>query len=678
MEKLSEVPGALRHTLEQDLKELRGSVNTLLHPQGETDSAARIKDLQADALEALRMSEKFNRQLVESSSDSIKVLDVSGHLLSINSGGLHLLEAENASAVIGRKWVTFWHKEDRPRVQAAVEAACGGQVSTFQAARKSFQGKELWWDVVISPIRGVDDRVERLLVVSRDITQRKRAEDELKRTSDILRESEERFRAMADGTPVLMWVHSADGRLDFVNRAWTDYFGVTLDDVKGTGWMPLIHPDDAPNYIEVFRKCTEEHAFFHAQARVRTKDGRWQWIDSYAQPRFSESGEFLGMAGSSIDITERVETEAALVKAHNELINERNLLSAIMGSLPVGLAVYDKKGRLTQSNESYEAVWGSPRPPVDSMDDYDLYQAWWVESGERIAPDQWASAKSLLTGQPVIGQYLRIQRFDGSTGYIINSGAPVRSASGEIIGGVVTIMDITRQKRLELERQEVQMKMEVQRRLMDQREKERQGIARDIHDGPIQTLASTAFNIQFVKESFPDPTLSVELNQIALNVKSAVRELREVVNDLRPPSIIRFGLTRAIMMHAEDLRERYPETELELYLDEDSARLSDQASLTIFRVFQEGMNNIFRHAGATKVQVKYTITGAAFALELRDNGSGFAVPKDFTNLTIDGHYGLAGMKERVESVGGTFTIASEPGKGTTITVKGPLIAVNVK
>ena len=281
-------------------------------------------------------------------------------------------------------------------------------------------------------------------------------------------------------------------------------------------------------------------------------------------------------------------------------------------------------------------------------------------------------------GQPVIGQYLRIQRFDGSTGYVVNSGAPVRDAAGKIIGGAVAIMDITEQKRLEMEREEAETRMEVQRRLMDQREKERQGIARDIHDGPIQTLASTAFNIQFLKESYADPALNLELNQISMNVKSAVRELREVVNNLRPPSIIRFGITRAIMMHAEDLRERYPETEIELDLDEGGVRLSDQACLTLFRVFQEGMNNIFRHAEATKVWVRYAVDADHFVLDLRDNGAGFHAPKDYGQLTRGGHFGLAGMKERVEAVGGAFVITSKPGAGTTITVRGPLLGKNIK
>lgn len=361
-----------------------------------------------------------------------------------------------------------------------------------------------------------------------------------------------------------------------------------------------------------------------------------------------------------MDITERVEIEQALEESLNRF-------RVAISSVPLLVFTCDSDLRTTWI---YNPPQGYRTEDVLGKRDDEVLPP------EDVVEVMAAKQHALDTGQG--GMHEIKMKYGGEERNFILTTDPIRNALGEVTGLTCASIDITEQRRLEIERQEAQMKMEVQRRLMDQREKERQGIARDIHDGPIQTLASTAFNIQFVKESFPDPTLTVELNQIALNVKSAVRELREVVNDLRPPSIIRFGLSRAIMMHAEDLRERYPETELELYLDEDGPRLSDQACLTVFRVFQEGMNYIFRHAGASKVQVKYTVTETQFVLELVDNGRGFAVPKDYTNLTIDGHYGLAGMKERVEAVGGTFTIKSAPGKGTTITVRGPLAGANVK
>jgi two-component system sensor histidine kinase DegS len=221
---------------------------------------------------------------------------------------------------------------------------------------------------------------------------------------------------------------------------------------------------------------------------------------------------------------------------------------------------------------------------------------------------------------------------------------------------------------LEIEQEENEMRMEVQRRLMEYREKERQEIARDLHDGPLQLLSGTIFNLQAAKEAAQDPLLRLELEQAAYNLKAAIRELRDTMNALRPPAIIRFGLAKSARMHAEDFREKHPEIILSLHMIEDQHLLSETARLALFRIYQESLNNIVKHAGASRVWVRTSKKGDLFTLQIRDNGNGFHVPADLVGHTQNGHYGLAGMKERAEAVGGTLTIISEPGKGTKIQV----------
>ena len=138
-----------------------------------------------------------------------------------------------------------------------------------------------------------------------DITERKRAEE-------ALRESEERFRIMADSCPTMMWVTDARGRNQFINRAYREFCGITHEQVEGGKWQLLLHPDDAPEYIGAFQRAVREHTPFRAEARVRRADGEWRWFGSYAEPRFSPGGEFLGHVGLSPDITERKQAEQAL------------------------------------------------------------------------------------------------------------------------------------------------------------------------------------------------------------------------------------------------------------------------------------------------------------------------------------------------------------------------------
>ncbi len=127
-----------------------------------------------------------------------------------------------------------------------------------------------------------------------------------------LRESEERFRIMADGSPIIIWVMDAEGGVQFVNRTYREFFGVTYEHVQGRQWQPLLHPDDAGAYMEEFLQSVRERRSFKAEARARRADGQWRWIASHAEPRWSRTREFLGYIGASPDITERKQAEEAL------------------------------------------------------------------------------------------------------------------------------------------------------------------------------------------------------------------------------------------------------------------------------------------------------------------------------------------------------------------------------
>ena len=103
------------------------------------------------------------------------------------------------------------------------------------------------------------------------------------------------------------------------------------------------------------------------------------------------------------------------------------------------------------SNSAFEQVWGGPRPPAQSVEDYAAYQAWWAETGKPLVPDEWASAKAVRNGETVTGQLLEIQRFDGIRAFVINSASPVRDAAGQVIGSAVAIQDITELRRAQEE-----------------------------------------------------------------------------------------------------------------------------------------------------------------------------------------------------------------------------------
>ena len=190
-------------------------------------------------------------------------------------------------------WREVIHPEDREPCQRRMETL---QISVggFLDGERRFlhrNGKVVWGRVRASLVRDAEGCPLYFLIHAEDVTERKR-------TEEALEESETRFRSMADSCPTMMWVSGARGENQFINRAYLEFCGVTDDQVTGHSWQSLIHPDDAPEYVAEFQRAVQEQTSFSSERRVWRADGEWRWMASYAAPRFSSTGEFLGHVGT--------------------------------------------------------------------------------------------------------------------------------------------------------------------------------------------------------------------------------------------------------------------------------------------------------------------------------------------------------------------------------------------
>ncbi len=294
------------------------------------------------------------------------------------------------------------------------------------------------------------------------------------------------------------------------------------------------------------------------------------------------------------------------------------------------------------------------------------------KNGKAIATTELPLQVAAATGIPQVDYTLDLVVKNGKTYNLVGNANPLFDREGKPAGAVGVFMNVSELRKLEAEQVKARTNIEVQRRLMDQREQERLGIARDLHDGPIQTLSSTVFYLQAIKDVFDDPALQVELNEVGSNIKNAMRELRTLLYDLRPPTLMHFGFSRIVQVSLEEFHERHPEIELNSDVMEDGRQLPDDTRLGLFRIFQAGIDNILLHSHATRVSILYKLWDDRFQLELHDNGQGFQTPEDYSQLTQTGHFGLVGMTERAEAIGATLSICSSTGKGTSIAVTGPI------
>lgn len=210
-----------------------------------------------------------------------------------------------------------------------------------------------------------------------------------------------------------------------------------------------------------------------------------------------------------------------------------------------------------------------------------------------------------------------------------------------------------------------------QRRLITEREDERKALARELHDQIIQDMLSFNYRLEEIENLEKSPALQNELASIREGIRSMVGELRQLCSDLRPPSIEHHGLSAAIDSLAHEWAERN-NIQLQLEIDPALGRLPETIELSVFRIVQEGLNNVRKHAAARHVRLSLQRTSAANLLvRLEDDGQGLSAPTDLASLSVNKHFGLVGISERVALLGGVMSIESSKGGGTILEVEIP-------
>ena len=202
---------------EARITELQSEVNSLCRQHGHAERYPFAATSDAPAEDALRASEAFNRSIIESSVDCIKVLDLEGNLLAMPNGQ-RILGIDCIEQFLHTSWFDFWKGGDRLAAQAAVNAAAAGGTQRFVGFFRTPLNEPRWWDVVVSPIRGAGGKPASLLVMSRDVS-------DLKPVEDALRERTAQFETLLNEAPLSIFMVDADFRIRHVNPKALPVFG---------------------------------------------------------------------------------------------------------------------------------------------------------------------------------------------------------------------------------------------------------------------------------------------------------------------------------------------------------------------------------------------------------------------------------------------------------------------
>lgn len=247
-----------------------------------------------------------------------------------------------------------------------------------------------------------------------------------------LRESEMRFRIMADNAPMMVWVADEQHCCTYLSKSWCEFTGQREADGLGFGWANAVHPDDRENVYREFIQAAEQRRTLQLECRLRRHDGSYRWCIDAASPRFSGDGRFVGFVGSIVDITERKAQEEALRQSEK-------LYRAIGESLDYGIWIADADGRNRYASESFLHLVGL------SQDECALFG--WVRSlHPDEAQEQLAAWRECVRTGGIWNRTSRFRGVDGEYHAILSRGLPVRDEQGQIVCWAGINLDVTREE----------------------------------------------------------------------------------------------------------------------------------------------------------------------------------------------------------------------------------------
>lgn len=480
---------------------------------------------------------------------------------------------------------------------------------------------------------------ERNIVITfEDITVRKQADEE--------------YKTMARSSVAGVYVVQ-NGNFIFVNRHAAKYAGYSQRELVGRESISLVHPEDRKTVREKAMKMLGGNSITPYEFRIITKDGTIRWIIE-AVTLISYEGDFA-VLGNSMDITELKEARTKVAELE---ARETSFLKAIPHAV-IGL----RERHIVFANEGVETVFGWKADDLIGQSTRVLYGT--DQDNDKIGELLYSALEKNRT----FTTEFTCRRKDGCDIECMISAARIGdSLQGRNI--VVTYEDITESK---LSKNELEKSREMLRSLSahleSAREKERTRIARELHDELGQLLTALHMDIVLLNRKIPGdyPQLLEKTDSMAKLVDMTMSTLKRIYMDLRPSMLDHLGLAEVIGWQVGEFEKRTG-IQSKITIEPEDFHLEQDLSTAIFRIFQETLTNISRHAEATEANISLKAMNNRVELTVKDNGKGITEE----HLSKPNSFGLIGIGERAYYWGGNVKIAGKKDEGTTVKVDIPL------
>ncbi len=505
------------------------------------------------------------------------------------------------------------------------------------------------------------DRLSRLGPAVQRALREAEARRERRHAVAALRESEENYRLLVKNIPAVVYKGYLDGAVDFIDAKVEELTGHPKHefDTRQLKWFDVLLQEDLRKFKDAFLKGLRDTGSYLREYRIRRKDGGVIWIQDRGQIIYGPDGRVEYISGVFFDITERRHAEEALRASEARF-------ASFMRHLP-GIAVMrDFKGNYLFANEAWERLQRRPSQALPGKS---------TDAVPPAAPAVYPNDRELQVitrGEPV-QTIEEIPQEDGIHTWLVNKFPILDKDNQPILMGAVGI-DITRRRRAEEALRESEQRLRfLTSQLLSAQERERKRISMELHDELGQSLAVLKLQIRAIDRGLTEDQQDLKegCRELLLYLDGVIDNIRRLSRDLSPVILEDLGLQSALKYLINGVSKHYTVSHSFEVEDLDHLFTSD-AQIIIYRIFQECLTNISKHADATEVGISLREDNSLISLVFQDNGAGFDPGRISDRRAAGRGLGLAALDERARMLGGTLEIGSQPGSGTRVTVVIPI------
>jgi PAS domain S-box-containing protein len=472
----------------------------------------------------------------------------------------------------------------------------------------------------------------------------------------MIRQYEHWYEDCFDAVHQFMGILDLSGRIMHANQAALDLTGLTLADLTDVPfWLipwPALKDESRQTLKQAVNQATTG-VYSRSELEIRPREQHQSIIEFTIKPIMDEAGALKFLLAEGRDVT-------AFQNAREALFESEASFRTIFEEAGIGIVIKGVNGKMLDCNPAFQALVGYSAAELRRHDYLDITHPLDKRLSRKLFNE-------LIGGQRK--NYFVEKRYIHKDGQVVwgrMTTSLVHGQDGAAAFVIGMVENITTHKQIEAELSELQQ------RLTQGREMERLRIAQDLHDGPLQEIIAVSYQVQELVNSVPEDASREQLQAIRAALQDLARSVRTICGELRPPTLVPFGLETTLRSHIEEFQSAHPDLLVSHKLARDGQDLPERIRIALFRIYQEALNNVLRHAQAKTVKIRLKLTAQKVVLEIQDDGIGFELPNHWVRLARQGHLGLVGAMERARDVGGILNVITAPGRGTLLRASVPI------